>query len=104
MGRSQGRFTQATRCFRVLDRLRGYREGVPINELADEFEVGRDTIQDDIDALELGGYRIDYEHKAVEGPSGKSPQALAIAASMQNQVEEMIRGHIRRDQEVLDPR
>lgn len=78
MGRSKGQFTQSTRCFRVLDRLRGYREGVPINELADEFQVKREAIQEDIDALEIGGFRIDYEYKPVQGPSGKV-RTMAVA-------------------------
>ncbi|MBI4509498.1 MAG: WYL domain-containing protein [Deltaproteobacteria bacterium] len=72
MGRSRGRYTQTARCFRLLERLRGYREGVLIRELADEFQVHEDQIYSDLDALTLGGYSVQLDTRMAEGPSGKT--------------------------------
>lgn len=69
--KGKGTHSQASRCLRILNRLRGYREGVFVRDLASELEVHEDQIYKDMNALELGGNPVDYDTRPGTGPSGK---------------------------------
>ena len=60
MGRRKGKYTQAARVLRILDRIRGRRQGVPFSELASLFEVSEAQVRRDLMALEEAGYALEY--------------------------------------------
>lgn len=70
MARAQGKFSQTERCFQILNRLRGFPEGVFLRDLAYEFEVTRRQIERDLCALENGGYHTEIVRRDALGESG----------------------------------
>jgi predicted DNA-binding transcriptional regulator YafY len=53
--------THPERLFGIVDRLRGYRDGVPLAKLADDFEVTKPQIRRDVATLQRYGWEIDFE-------------------------------------------
>lgn len=60
MGRKPGKYSQAARVLRILDRIRGRRQGVPFAELASLFTVSEAQVRRDLMALEEAGYALEY--------------------------------------------
>src|SRR5438105_2342560 len=78
MARTKGFYTQAARCFRILDRLRGRRTGVLLRDLVQEFEVDPTQIKRDLRAIDAGGHPTAIILREEQGPSGKTRQSAVV--------------------------
>lgn len=78
MGRKRGDYTQAERCFLIINRLRGMPEGVFMKDLAEEMDTDRRQIERDLQALERGGFHCEIKYRDQIGPTGAT-RAHAVA-------------------------
>ena len=58
-GRRKGKYSQAVRVIKMLDRLRGRHFGCSLQDLADEFNISERQVRRDLEVLTESGYALD---------------------------------------------
>lgn len=77
-GRRRGKYSQAVRVIKILDRLRGRRFGCRLSDLAEEFDISERQVRRDLDVLTESGYAL--ETVSIAGKSGIALMQAAPAS------------------------